>query len=351
MQSCNKNFAIFSKIPTFVLKIDENGGKMKQFALVLALLSVVFALKVNAQTERVMLAEEFTNVGCVPCAMQNPAFDALLDANADRVVAVKYHPNWPSATDPMYPFDAEGNDARTTYYNVTTVPSSIIDGNRYYSVPSGVTQDIIDQLLGIPPRFEMQLSVVADTLVPKLKVIVDGQALTSMIGDVRLLVALVENEVHYEIPPGSNGEKDFYHVLHQFLTEPTGLGLGSMDSVQQFAYEFDCDLPQNQSFNNLSVVAWVQNYNTKEVYQACKSNVVATAVEETVQEDMLVYPNPTESIVNIVGGDQKVAIYNMVGQCVFESEGETMLCLDMKLYGSGVYVVKIGNKTRKIIVK
>lgn len=351
MQSCNKNFAIFSKIPTFVLKIDENGGKMKQFALVLALLSVAFALKVNAQTERMMLVEEFTNVGCVPCAMQNPAFDALLDANADRVVAIKYHPNWPSATDPMYPFDAEGNDARTTYYNVTVVPSAIIDGNRYYSVPSGVTQDMIDQLLAIPPRFEMQLSVVADTLVPKLKVIVDGHALTSIIGDVRLLVALVENEVHYEFSPGSNGEKDFYHVLHQFLTEPIGLGLDSMDSSQQFAYEFDYNLPQNQSFNNLSVVAWVQNYNTKEVYQACKSSVVATSIEETAQEDVLVYPNPTESIVNIVGDGQKVAIYNMVGQCVFESEGGDVFSVDMKPYGSGIYVVKIGNKTRKIVVK
>lgn len=350
MQSCNKIFAIFPKIPTFVLKIDENGGKMKQFALVLALLSVAFVLEVKAQTERVMLVEEFTNVGCVPCAMQNPTFDALLDANADRVVAIKYHPNWPSATDPMYPFDAEGNDARTMYYNVTVVPSSIIDGNRYYSVPSGVTQDMIDQLLGIPPRFEMQLSVVADTLVHKLKVIVDGQALTSIIGDVRLFVALVEKEIHFETAPGSNGEKDFYHVLHQFLTEPTGLDLGSMDSGQQFAYEFDYDLPQNQSFNNLSVVAWVQNYNTKEVYQACKGDTVVTFVEETAQENLWVYPNPTKDMVNIVGDGQKVAIYNMVGQCVFESGGETVHSIDMKRYGTGIYVVKTGSQTQKIIV-
>ena len=345
-----QNLRYFFKNSYFCPENHENGGKMKQFALVLALFSVAFVLKVKAQTDRMVLIESFTNAGCVPCAQQNPAFDTLLGANSARVAVVKYHSSWPMANDPMYLADAEAIDTRTDFYHVVNVPTAIIDGNRYYAAPSSVTQSVIDQLLAIPSRFELQLYIEADTLNNRLLAKVEGRPTTLVAGDLRLFVALVENELHFETAPGPNGEKDFYHVLHQFLTESTGLGLGSMDSGQQFAYEFDYDLPQNQSFNNLSVVVWVQNYNTKEVYQACKGDAMATTLDETAQENLWVYPNPTKDMVNIVSYGQKVAIYNMVGQCVFESGGETVHRIDMKPYGSGIYVVKTGNQTQKIIV-
>lgn len=324
--------------------------KMKRYGSVLAVLMILFALKVEAQTQRVMLVEEFTNVGCVPCAMQNPAFDALLAANADKVAVVKYHPNWPSATDPMYPFDAEGNDARTAFYNVTAVPAAIVDGNRYFSVPSGLTQSIFDQLLAIPSPFEMQMNFKVDSLYNKLYISIEGQMLASAVGDLRLFVAVIEREIRYEVAPGSNGEKDFRHVLRQFITDPSGLSLGDMESGQQFAVDYDSEIAI-QAPDNLSALAWIQNHNTKEVYQACKCDAMATAISETNHSDLTVYPNPTEGVVNIVGDGQRVTLYNMVGQCVFEGGGEASLQVDMTRYGSGVYVARIGNQTRKIIVK
>ena len=68
---------------------------MKRFSFILASLLMLFTLKLNAQNERVLLFECFTNTGCGPCAQQNPALDALISANADRVAAIKYHMNWP----------------------------------------------------------------------------------------------------------------------------------------------------------------------------------------------------------------------------------------------------------------
>ncbi len=325
--------------------------KMKITATVLLLLTLFFSLKISAQTQRMMLVEEFTNVGCVPCAMQNPAFDALLAANADRVAVVKYHPNWPSTTDPMYPLDSVGNEARTAYYNVSSVPAAIVDGNRYFSVPSGLSQSIIDQLLAIPSPFEMKMRFKADSVYNRLVVSVEGKSLSASMGDVRLFVALIEKEIHYETAPGSNDEVDFYHVLHQFVTEPTGFALGEMESGQQFAFDFDSDLALNQPLDNFSALAWIQNYNTKEVYQACKCDVLPTLVDETTWADFEVYPNPTDGLVNIISNGQNVSLFNVWGQCVFESTGENSLRFDMKRYGSGVYVVKIGPQTRKIIVK
>jgi hypothetical protein len=36
------------------------------------------------QSQRFVMFEEFTNASCGPCASQNPAFDALLSANAHQ---------------------------------------------------------------------------------------------------------------------------------------------------------------------------------------------------------------------------------------------------------------------------
>lgn len=325
--------------------------KLKRLGLVMALLVTACVMNVNAQTQRMMLIESFTNTGCVPCAQQNPTFDALLAANAERVAAVKYHTNWPSANDPMHLANAENIETRTEFYNVANVPTAIIDGNRYYSAPSGITQNIINQLLNIPSPIEMQLRLEADTLSNKLLVSAEGQATASVGGDIRLFVALVENEIRFEIPPGTNGEKDFSHVLHKFLTEASGQKLDYLDVGQQFAFNFDCEMAHSQDLNNLSALAWIQDFNTKAVHQACKCKATATSVSESGQTPLQVYPNPTEGFVHIAFSGQQVSLFNMLGECIYENDGERELRIDMRHYGPGIYVVKAGNQTQRIIVK
>ena len=61
---------------------------MKKY-LLLSLLLAGSSWFVSAQNQRLVLAEEFTNASCGPCAAQNPAFDALLSANPTKITAVK----------------------------------------------------------------------------------------------------------------------------------------------------------------------------------------------------------------------------------------------------------------------
>lgn len=298
-----------------------------------------------------MLVESFTNAGCMPCAQQNPAFDSLLEANIDCLAVIKYHTRWPLATDPMYLSNAADIDARTGFYNVATVPTAILDGNRYYSAPSGINQNIINQLLNIPPRFEMQIGSEVHPGDNKITVRVEGEAVSSVGGDLRLFVALVERETHFDAPPGTNGETDFLHVLKEFLTDASGLDLGSLEMGDHFDYTFDSKSTDNQCIENLSAIAWIQNYNTHEVYQACKHNLVSASVNESVENGIHVYPNPTDGMVNIMTGGRKVTLYNMLGQCVFESKGEDFVSLDLKPFGSGIYAIKTQGQTHRIVVK
>jgi len=53
-----------------------------------------------SQSQRFIMFEEFTQASCGPCASQNPAFDALLNANVSKCTSIKYHTSWPGV-DPM----------------------------------------------------------------------------------------------------------------------------------------------------------------------------------------------------------------------------------------------------------
>ena len=122
---------------------------MKRFTLILASLLVLICLKVNAQNERVLLFECFTNTSCGPCAQQNPALDALINNNGDRIAAIKYHMNWPGANDPMYLHNTADNDARRGVYSVNAVPHTVVDGIRFSNQPGYLNQSSVNNWLAI----------------------------------------------------------------------------------------------------------------------------------------------------------------------------------------------------------
>ena len=117
---------------------------MKKSTIILASLMMLFSLRANAQNERILLFECFTNASCGPCASQNPALDALIDANADRIAAIKYHMNWPGANDPMYLHNPTDNNARRGVYNINSVPHTVVDGTRYNGLPNGLNQNTVN---------------------------------------------------------------------------------------------------------------------------------------------------------------------------------------------------------------
>lgn len=245
---------------------------MKRLTTVLALFLMLATLKANAQNERMLLLESFTNTGCGPCAMYNPAMDALIAANPDKVAAIKYHVNWPSSSDPMYLHNTAENGSRTSYYGVNSVPHVVIDGNRYSGAPNQVTQSVIDQLQAIGSPFELRLSHELDEAAGTITVHVMGRTSSAIEGNLRLYVGVIEREIHFNSAPGSNGERDFYSVMKKLLPSASGANIGSMAVGDYFAFNFTWEWANVYDIDQLDAIAWVQNQNTKEVYQACKSS-------------------------------------------------------------------------------
>lgn len=243
---------------------------MKKITIVIASLLMLFALRLNAQTERVLLFECFTNTSCGPCAAYNPGLDALINNNSDHVVAIKYHMNWPGANDPMYLHNQVDNNARKGYYNVTSVPHTVVDGGRFAGNPGNLNQSMVNNWLPITSPYEMRLSY--EIIDNTVTVHVLGRALEDVTGPLNLHVGVIEKEIHYTSAPGSNGERDFYSVMKKLLPTSGGVALGSVSAGDYFAYTFSWEMANVYDVNMIDAIAWIQNTGNKEVVQACKSS-------------------------------------------------------------------------------
>ena len=242
---------------------------MKRITFVMASLMMLFALKANAQNERMLLLESFTNTGCGPCAMYNPAMDALIAANPDKIVAIKYHVSWPSANDPMYLHNTSENGARTNYYGVNAVPHVVIDGNHFDGAPNQINQNIINQLQAIESPVEMRLEYEIDEAANTITVHVMGLTSQALTGSIKLFVGVIEKEIHFNSAPGPNGERDFYSVMKKLLPGSDGAFLGNLEAGDYFAASYTWELANIYDMSQVSAIAWIQNTTTKEVYQAC----------------------------------------------------------------------------------
>ncbi len=245
---------------------------MKRHLLFLASLTMLISLNLSAQNERVLMFECFTNTGCGPCASQNPALDALINANGDRVAAIKYHMSWPGANDPMYLHNTTDNDARKGVYGVNAVPHTVVDGIRFGDVPSGLNQNMVNNWLAIESPFEMRLATEVDLAANTITVNVMGKASAAVSGNLRLYVGVIEKEIHFTSAPGSNGERDFYSVMKKLLPSAGGTAIGPVEAGDYFAQSFTWELANIYDNSQLDAVAWIQDPSTKEVYQACRGS-------------------------------------------------------------------------------
>lgn len=245
---------------------------MKKITLVLASLLMLIALKTNAQNERVLLFECFTNTGCAPCAQQNPALDALISNNGDRIAAIKYHMSWPSSNDPMYLHNTADNDSRRGVYEVNSVPHTVVDGIRFANLPSGLSQNMVNNWLNIQSPLDLRLSYELNEADNIITVHVMGRASTAISGNCKLYVGVIEKEIDFNSAPGPNGERVFYSVMKKLLPTATGTVIGEMAAGDYFAYTFTWEWANVYDVEQLDAIAWVQNYNSKEVYQACHSS-------------------------------------------------------------------------------
>ncbi len=247
----------------------------KHFTLVAS--SLLLASASFAQSPRTVLAEEFTQASCGPCAAQNPAYNALLRKNQDHVISLKYQTSWPG-TDPMNTQNPTDVATRVSYYQVQGVPNVDVDGNYQNNVaPSQVTQSTINAEYPVLSPYSIGVTSALNTAQDSIFITMTVNCTQAVQGALMARVAIVENYIQFASAPGTNGEKEFqYNIMRKMLPDANGTTLATnWINGQTQTLTFAEKLPTYiYNKKQLGVVAFIQDDNNQNVKQAAYSTVL-----------------------------------------------------------------------------
>ncbi len=251
---------------------------MQKKLLFSAMLIACFAFAATAQYQRRVLVEEFTNASCGPCAGQNPAFNAKLDARVDIVTPIKYQTNWPG-TDPMNAQNASEAAARVTYYGVTGVPHGVVNGtsiandcSAYPGAPACLSLAEIDAAYAETTPVNMSVSYSFNPAADSLNINVSVISDVVLGGTLRLQVAVVEDAIYFASAPGSNGEKEFFQVMRKMVPNANGTTITGFTAGETKNYTFKIKVPTYiYNKNQLCVSAWLQDNADKKIHQSARA--------------------------------------------------------------------------------
>lgn len=338
---------------------------MKKIYVTLA--SVSFALVAGAQSQRLVLVEEFTQASCGPCAAANPQFNALLNANTSKVVSLKYQVSWPGV-DPM---NAQYTNVsgRASYYSVTGVPYTVMDGvaatgASYTGYPGNLTQTEINSEYNTPAPFTLDVQHYLSSDLDSVFITAHAtatQSYNSTGSYLRLHTALIEKHIHFSSPPGSNGEMDFYNVVRKMIPNTAGTGLAAnWSSGQDTTFTFGVPVPSYiYDINQLAVVCFIEDNVNKQVQQAAFSiSPLGIHNPENPTAAIQLFPNPATTMAHLNfslsgSSDATINIYNEVGMLVRTEKRGTMAAgkqeadVNVETLANGLYMVElIAGETR-----
>lgn len=217
------------------------------------------------------IIEHFSNSGCIPCVAVDSSIEKIFhEVGVDYRTAVSYHADYPSPDDPMYLLAQSDNDARDAYYAPPSMPSIYVDGIRllYSTIPALETnlrgKIATNKSLPAPILIDIRETnqVWEDTLKGEIRI----TALSDLTGNYVLRVAFIEHAVHYDSPPGVNGQTSFSDVLRKLYPSPAGIPV-TLPSGGEMLQTYS--LPRLPEWGRqIGIVAFVQNETDKSVVQS-----------------------------------------------------------------------------------
>jgi hypothetical protein len=242
-----------------------------------------------------------------------------------------------------------------------------VDGFKYNDMPNYYTNDIFNQLSVTPAP--VNLTATSQTVSKTVDVAITITPVNDMnTQNVRLFAAIVEKRTTKN--KKTNGESEFLYVMKKFMTaaqgDPIENFVDNQSQVVNLSYTFNGDyrLPTNanspidhtinhsvENFENLIVVYWIQNIQTKEVYQAGKANATfQTGIEHIGKANTTAYIYDGSLFIRSDFPVQNVTIYNISGQKVLSTAtGDKVVPVETLPHG--IYVVKVKTTQGDKIVK
>lgn len=284
--------------------------------------SLAAVQNLNAQ-KRLVLVEEFTNVGCGPCASWSPILDSAIHYRLGDVIAIKYHSGYPDSKDMFYLENQAEQDAKIKLYNVDGVPTTFVNGEILNDRSFSMMNTAITYCNNQPEQVSIQLAkqLSADH---QLTASVRFTPVADLSNEnIRLHVAAIEEHIDMDC---SNGEKELNYTMRRMLTGADGYKAegATLAAGQTYTWEGTATVSNFFDENQLGVVAFLQNMETHEI--------LATA-----------YLGPNAegenriALMNLLDTPDEICTPNFYGKVIFRNDGSnsiTSAMLNVKVNGA-----------------
>ena len=208
---------------------------------------------------RIPMIEHFSSSTCGPCVSANQAMLEVTNNNPGKYTYTKYAVNRPGIGDPYY---TKESGARVNYYQVGSAPQFYLDGQlQEYTV---VTQEAIDATYGTPTFADIRGAFNVDG--STINITADFMSYIKL-ENVKAFISVNEKVTTGNV--GSNGEKEFRHIMMKMLQTAMGNDISiNAGEHQNLEFSFDMSETNMEDINDLEVALWLQNNETKEIYNS-----------------------------------------------------------------------------------
>ena len=267
----------------------------KLFTIVFFLVAVTSSFLAG---DRMVFVERFTSWTCGPCASNNPAMESWINSvDADRVVGIAYHMNWPApGNDGYFLYNPNDNNARRNFYGVNSIPQARMDGLITVNSPytSGGLQSLFDTRTNLLSPVTMILtdSTFGDSILVRARIYCEV-----LLSNPSVFVHFSIQERHhsYTSPPGTNGETQFYDIMRRLVNGGNGENVylypGQTVIVEKKFYKDPIWNPAE-----VMPIAWIQQ--GVEVMNGAKKTANFTMI-------------PTSGFKSVLQGQNQSATYDM----------------------------------------
>jgi hypothetical protein len=288
-------------------------------------------IRIGERTKTI-LVEHFTNMLDESSLQANRDLHATAVSTPHDVAYISYHTAFPPG-DPLNSQNPADPAARALYYGISTVPYSVLDGapggggEFDYSSSAPESSEILRNAL-TEPVFTIELRQnVADNIM-NIEAIVNSLSTVDN-SDLTLHIVVIETEV-ITSSPGSENSITFRNVVRKLMPDAGGTALpATWAAGQSRDYTFNWDIENIIDNENLALVAFVQDVNTREVFQTGISAQfeIPTFTRERItgpgnqQPEVIFYPNPATDRIFIrfreyLAEDHILEVYNISGNLV-----------------------------------
>jgi hypothetical protein len=320
----------------------------------------------NFERTRLVLLEHFTNAYDQQSIEANQIIYDIARSIPHDFVFISYHTAFPSS-DPINSQNPADPAARALYYGISSVPFSVMDGgpdgegefDYTFSVPD---ENDISERAGEAPYFYIDIS--QNQIDNDLSIEVEVTSVFNLGPlDLTLHVAVLETEVPASLI-GIEEDMIFRNVVRKLQPDAGGTPLpGNWAANQSERYSFRWTIENVINPENLALAAFIQDEDTREVYQAGTSaefgiptfvNLPRGAGREP---GMVFYPNPATDYLFVefkeyLDSDHILEIYNLSGSMIrteILKGGRSNYEISTESLPRGVYLFSIRNNRDTVV--